>query len=302
MTWSTVAMTDYELIQRPERDMLGEGAFWDAQDQAFYWVDIVGRRVHRFDLVGGEVARWATPRHVSSAIPTTRGDLMVSMADGLHRLAAATGDLTHFASPEQDLGNRSNECRTDPQGRIWLGTMCNNLGPDGEAVAIDRYSGSMFCVTADGGSRRMISDVGITNTLCWSPDGRRLYTADSMTGVIWVYDYDPDGPAISNRRVFVEHGPGAPDGSAIDEEGRLWNARWGAARVICYTPDGKVDRELHLPAAQPTSCAFGGPDRKTLYITSARQELDGLAADSLDGAVFMVQLNVAGLPMARFDG
>jgi sugar lactone lactonase YvrE len=295
-------MTAYELIQRPERDILGEGAFWDEPDQAFYWVDIVGKRVHRFDPASGEIRRWTTPHHVSSAIPTTKGDLMVSLVDGLHRLNPQTRALTGFAKPDKDDDNRSNECRTDPQGRIWLGTMFNNLGPQGEPVAIDRHSGAMFCVTAGGASKQMIADVGITNTLCWSPDGRRLYTADSLKGVIWVYDYEPDGPVISNRRVFVEHGPGAPDGSAIDKEGCLWNARWGASRVVRYTPDGKVDRELHLPAAQPTSCAFGGADRKTLYITSARQDLEGLAPDAPDGAVFIVQLDVAGLPMARFDG
>jgi len=295
-------MVAYELIERPERDILGEGAFWDELEQAFYWVDIVGKRVHRFESATGEVTRWMMPRHVSSAIPTTNGDLMVSLVDGLHRLDRQTGALKGFANPDVDEGNRSNECRTDPQGRIWLGTMFNNLGPQGEPVAIDRHSGSMFCVTADGASQQMIADVGITNTLCWSPDGRRLYTADSLKGVIWVYDYEPDGPIISNRRVFVEHGPGAPDGSAIDEEGYLWNARWGGSRIVRYTPDGRVDRELHLPAAQPTSCAFGGADRKTLYITSARQDLEGLAPDSPDGAVFVVQMDVAGLPMARFAG
>jgi len=295
-------MVAYELIQRPERDILGEGAFWDEPDQAFYWVDIVGKRVHRFDPASGAIKRCILPRHVSSAIPTTKGDLMVSLVDGLHRLDLDTGGLEGFASPDQDGGNRSNECRTDPQGRIWLGTMFNNLSPDGEPVAIARHSGAMFCVTADGAALRMISDVGITNTLCWSPDGRRLYTADSLQGVIWVYDYEPDGPVISNRRVFVEHGPGAPDGSAIDEEGCLWNARWGAARIVRYTPDGRIDRELNLPAAQPTSCAFGGPDRKTLYITSARQDLVGLAPDAPDGSVFVVRLDVAGLPMPRFAG
>jgi sugar lactone lactonase YvrE len=295
-------MIAYELIQRPERDILGEGAFWDEADQAFYWVDIVGKRVHRFDPARGEISRWTTPRHVSSAIPTTTGDLMVSLVDGLYRLDPQSGALKGFASPETDQGNRSNECRTDPQGRIWLGTMCNNLGPSGESVAIDRHSGAMFCVTADGASQQMIADVGITNTLCWSPDGRRLYTADSLKGVIWVYDYEPDGPVITNRRVFVKGGPGAPDGSAMDADGCLWNARWGGARVVRYTPDGKVDRELHLPAVQPTSCAFGGADRKTLYITSASQDLVGLAPDAPDGAVFVVQLNVAGLPMARFAG
>ncbi len=120
--------------------------------------------------------------------------------------------------------------------------------------------------------------------------------------MIWSFAYDPDGPRLSDQQVLVEGGAGHPDGSSMDEEGRLWNARWGAGRVICFAPDGRVDREVLLPVSQPSSCAFGGADRKTLFITSARQELKGLAPDALDGSVFAVQLDVAGLPLTPFAG
>jgi len=295
-------VTRYELIERPERDQLGEAPFWDEATQTLYWVDIVGKRAHRFDPSTGKVTRWPTPRHVSACVPSAKGDLITPMVDGVYRLDPATGATTLFCRPDDDAGNRSNECRTDAQGRLWLGTMCNNLDHDGGALPLNRSTGGVFCIEADGSAVQLFDEVGITNTFCWSPDGARFYTADSLEGVLWSHDYDPEGPVVSNRQVFADEGPGGPDGSAMDEAGCLWNARWGGGRVIRYTPDGRVDREILLPVEQPSSVAFGGPDRKTLYITSARQELEGLASDSLDGAVFVVEVDVAGLPMRRFQG
>ncbi len=295
-------MPPYDIVQRPQRDQLGEAPFWNVQDQALYWVDIVGKRVYRLNPSTGEIERWTTPRHVSAALPTERGDLIAAMTDGLYRLDPRTGDTQLFARPDPDRGNRSNECRADPSGRLWLGTMCNNLDADGSALPLARTSGAVFCVEPDGRSQRLIGDVGITNIFCWSPDGRLFYTADSAQRRIWVYDYDPQGPTLANGRLFVEDGPGGPDGSSMDEEGCLWTARWGGGRVVRYTPRGEVDLEIELPVAQPSSCAFGGADRKTLYITSSRQELEGLAPDSLDGALFVVPVKVAGMAMTRFKG
>lgn len=295
-------MTAYEIVARPERDQLGEGPFWDQTAQALWWVDIVGKRACRLDPSNGEIRRWSLPRHCSAIIPTEAEDAIVALTDGLHRLDLESGGITAFARPDPDGGNRSNECRCDPAGRIWLGTMRNNLAPDGAPLPLDRSSGGLFCVEADGRSRRMLEGIGIANTLCWSPDGGRLYFADSIRGVIWSFPYTENGPRLGERRVFVEGGPGGPDGSAMDEDGCLWNARWGGGRLIRFTPDGRVDREIELPVAQPSSCAFGGPDRRTLYITSARQELEGLAPDSLDGALFAVPVDVAGMPMTRFRG
>ncbi len=299
-------LTPYELLPRPEgapaRDQLGEGPFWSEADQALYWVDIAGRRAHRLVPSTGQGGSWAMPSSCSAIMPTVRGDAIVALRDGLHRFDPATGATSPFVSPDDDAGNRSNETRTDPQGRIWLGTMCNNLGPNGEPTPITRCSGGFFCVEPEGRWVRVMAEVGITNTLCWSPDGTRFYCADTTKDVIWSFRYEADGPRLSDQKVFVEGGPGHPDGSAMDEEGCLWNARWGGGRVIRFTPDGRVDREIFLPVEQPSSCAFGGPDRKTLYITTARQELDGLAPDSLDGSVFAVQLDVAGMPMAPFAG
>jgi sugar lactone lactonase YvrE len=296
-------MAEWEIVERPERDQLGETPFWDGESQTLFWVDIPNKTAKRLDPSTGHIDRWTYDQFCAAIVPTTRGDALVALKDGLYRADLQTGATTVFSQPDRDPGNRSNECRTDPQGRIWLGTMDDNLGPDGNGAPLTRNSGSMYCIGADGAPKRMLSEVGITNVLCWSPDGRRFYTADTKKAVIWSFDYDPDGPIISNQQVFIDKGlPGNPDGAAMDAEGCLWGARWGGHRIIRFTPDGRVDREIVLPVEQPSSCMFGGPDLKTLYITSARQELKGLAPDSLDGALFRVELDVAGLPMRRFEG
>jgi sugar lactone lactonase YvrE len=299
-------VTAYDLLPRPQgaplRDQLGEGPFWSEAEQALYWVDIAGRRAHRHEPASGKGRSWRMPSPCSAILPARRGGAVVALVDGLHRMDLDSGRLTAFVRPDPDQGNRSNETRCDPQGRIWLGTMCNNLGPDGEPLPLARRSGAFYCVEADGGWTRMMAGIGITNTLCWSPDGSRFYCADTAEETIWSFAYDPNGPRLSDQKVFAEGGPGHPDGSAMDEEGFLWNARWGGSRVIRYAPDGRVDREIMLPVEQPSSCAFGGSDRRTLFVTSARQGLEGLAPDSLDGSVFAIPVDVAGLPMTPFAG
>ncbi|HTK36815.1 MAG TPA: SMP-30/gluconolactonase/LRE family protein [Caulobacteraceae bacterium] len=299
-------MNILDLVPRPAaappRDQLGEGPFWSEAEGLLYWVDIAGRWAHRIDPATGQGRSWRTPSSCSAIIPSRRGSPVVALVDGLHRLDPQTGATTPFARPDPDGGNRSNDTRCDPQGRIWLGTMDNNLGPEGEPAPLTRASGGVFCVEPDGRSTRMLGEVGITNSLAWSPDGARFYCADTTRDVIWSFAYDPDGPRLSDRRVFFEGGPGHPDGSSMDEDGCLWNARWGAGRLVRLTPDGRIDRELLLPVEQPSSCAFGGADRKTLFITTARQELEGLAPDALDGSVFAVAVDVAGMPLTPFAG
>lgn len=292
----------YEIVKRDKRDQLGETPFWDEATQRLYWCDIVGKEVQRLDPSTGAIQTWGLPQYVSGVVPCGDEDAMVMLVDGVHRLDLKTGETVVFTRPDTDPRNRSNEVRTDPQGRIWLGTMYNNIGPQGQDVPVDAGNGSVFCITGDGFARRMLADINITNTFCWSPDGTKFYTNDTKRRVIWVFDYDPDGPTLHNRQIFAEGdiAPGNPDGSSMDEEGCLWNARWGGSRFVRFTPTGKVDREIVLPAKQPSSCAFGGADRKTIYMTSARQGQDNLSPDALDGSLFVAELDVAGLPMSRF--
>ncbi len=295
-------MIPYAIVERPERDQLGETPFWDEDTQTLLWCDIVGKEVRRLDPSTGRIERWPQPDFCSGIVPTTDGHACVMLMDGVYRMDMGGGGLQPFAKPDTDPRNRSNEVRTDPQGRLWLGTMGSNIGPNGEDVDQPDTKGSVFCVDGRGFSRRVLDGIGITNTFCWSPDGGTFYTADTTRRVIWSFRYDADDAVLHSRKVFIEGdiAPGNPDGASMDEDGCLWGARWGGSRLVRYTPAGKVDRIIELPAKQPSSCAFGGRDRRTLYITSARQGQKDLAPDALDGSLFVVELDVAGLPMPRF--
>jgi len=172
--------------------------------------------------------------------------------------------------------------------------------PRGESRPVTHPSGGLFVVDQQGRSRRLLSGVGIANTLAWSPDSQRLYFADSWRNVIWRFRYQPEGPALCNQEVFVEGGPGVPDGSSIDAEGCLWTARWGAGCLIRYAPDGRIDRVLSVPARQPSSCAFGGEDLQTLFVTTARHGLAKGAAGPADGRLLSLRVDVPGLPLPMF--
>ena len=285
------------------RNTLGEGPFWDEESQRLTLVDILGKLVLEYDAGGRETGAWPMPDVVSVAIPRRSGGFIVTLRDGAYLFDPKTGGLKKLASPDTDPGNRSNESRTDPSGRLWLGTMQYNVGPDGKGLPIDRSSGTLSVVNADGTSKQMLNGVGISNTLCFSPDRRFLYFADTLIGVIFRYRYEADGPTLSEKQVFSDFKErGSPDGSAIDEDGFLWNARWGGSAIIRFAPNGSVDRIIEVPVKQPTSCVFGGPDRKTLFVTSAAEGLKDRGPNSLDGATLRAETDFVGERCVRFAG
>jgi sugar lactone lactonase YvrE len=262
-------------------------------------VDIVERQVWRWHPATGARRAVTLPESVSAVFPRRRGGLLVTLATGIAFLAE-DGAVERWVAPDPVAGNRANDARCDAAGRLWLGTMQDNIGPAKEDLPVTRASGGLFRVDPDGTVTRWAEGVGIANALAFSPDGRVLYFGDSLANRIDAFDVEPTTGALSNRRVFAEGGPGAPDGAAVDAEGCLWNARWGAARLIRYRPDGGVEREVPLPCAQPTSCAFGGPALRTLYVTSARA---GLARPGpADGALLELAVEVPGLPANPFAG
>jgi sugar lactone lactonase YvrE len=134
--------------------------------------------------------------------------------------------------------------------------------------------------------QRVERDLTISNGIGWSPDGKTMYLTDSGPGVIWQYDFDAQRGLIRNRRIFVGKADrrGVPDGLAVDAEGNVWSARWGAGVVICYDAQGKQRALIELPALHTTSCCFGGADLDVLYITTARHGLQ--EPGELDGALF----------------
>jgi sugar lactone lactonase YvrE len=285
------------------RFKLAEGPFWDSPTQALYFVDIAGRQACRLSEHGLE--RWQLTEPVSAFIPTERGDALVTLASGLYRLDLCSPtdrpELHLFSLVDPVAGNRANESRCDAQGRLWLGTMQNNLGPAGEDIPVTRSSGGLFRIAANvaGGApevTRLLEGIGIANTLEWSADSHYLYTADSLAGQLYRYRLNAAGE-LGGREPWAADGPGVPDGSALDSQGYLWNARWGAGCLLRFAPDGSLDQRIDVPVSHPTSCVFGGPDLSTLYVTSAQP---ATGATALDGGVFSTQVGVTGRPCHRF--
>jgi sugar lactone lactonase YvrE len=293
-------MTTVE-IYSPEVCLLGEGPVWSVREQALYWLDIGGKTLYRQSASDTHPHAWSLSDHPGCLAELEPNAVAVAMGCGVQRLNTQSGAVELLCAVPQTLaGIRFNDGKVDPRGRFWASTMQNNFGPNGEAIAIERKEGTLYRFDPDGAVHTMEENLGIPNTLAWSPDHKRFYFADSLQGQIYVYDYDVDSGDIHNKRLFFDApGYGIPDGSAIDVDGCVWNARWDGGAILRITPEGQVDRVMTLPVPRPTSCAFGGRGLETLYITSATLGLTPtqLSEAPLSGSVFAIHGLTQGLPV-----
>ncbi|MFJ5259563.1 SMP-30/gluconolactonase/LRE family protein [Streptomyces sp. NPDC088387] len=251
------------------RATLGEGPTWDADAGLLYWVDILGSRIHTYDPSSGRRTVRTTDQHVGAVVPWAGGGLVLNLRDGV---AVLTPDNTlDWLHHEPVPGRRANDAAVGPDGSLWAGTMRYDEAPGG---------GTLTRITADGTVEAVLHDVAVSNGTGWSPDGRLVYYVDSPTRRIDVFDHD--GGRVTGRRPFAHIDTGFPDGLAVDAEGCVWVALWDGGAVRRYTPGGVLDRELPLPVPRPTSCAFGGPSLRDLYITTARTR------EPLSGSVLVI--------------
>ena len=276
------------------KDQLGEGPFWDERRGELLRVDIVRGRVHGWRPSDGASWRRSMPGEVSAVIPRAGGEGLL-LAVG-RRIVLDDGQV--LAELEDDRSaNRFNDCKCDPQGRLWAGTMSKDRAPGAAAL---------HSLAAGGPIELVLPNTTISNGLGWSPVGDRMYFVDSATQRMDVFDFDAATGAIADRRPFASIAPadGLPDGIAVDAEGGVWVCLFGGGAVRRYAEDGALDAVIPLPVTNPTSPAFGGPDLRTMYITSARHGLSSaqLAAEPPAGAVLALEPGVAGLPGSRFAG
>ncbi len=279
-------------------DIVGESLVWDDRAQALWWVDIVGRRIHRYAPSLNRHDIWPTPDFPTSIGLRADGGFIVGLTRDVC-LWTPSGGFTRLATPEPDLpDNRLNEGRVAPDGSFWVGTMQNNLTADGSPKDLTRSSGAIYRVRVDGSVRQLTPrEFGIANTMLWL-GGQRFVTADTLVNTLYEYKFDPTTGLLSDRRVFAR-GPdrGLPDGSCLDADGRIWNCRVveGAA-LARFSPAGVLEELFDLPCAWPTSCTFGGPDLRTLYVTSARFTMtdERLQTHPLEGGLFASEMTVKG--------
>jgi L-arabinonolactonase len=272
---------------------LGECVLWCERSQRVLWTDILGATLHAHHPASGASTTWAMPERLASfALTGDDNRLLLGLASRLAFFDLASGAVAPLIDVEPELTTRLNDGRCDRQGNFVFGTF--------DEAEPRRPIGSFYRLNAAGLrlERLDLPRVAIANSICFSPDGTTMYYCDSPTRTIRCCDY----PGLTNDRVFAHvDGPGEPDGSCIDADGHLWNAQWGAARVVRYAPDGRIDRSVATPALQPSCVAFGGAGSETLYCSSARI---GLAAPvPADGALLALDADgIRGLPESRFAG
>lgn len=289
------------------RNRLGEGPIWDQDRKLLWWIDIIAGEVHNYDPQTGAHDKRGMPQRPTTLGLCSDGRLVATLAPGAKGEPACIAlidpdksGLDQLALIEPDLpGNRPNDGKPGPDGRLWFGSMMNNLAPDGGDVPITGATGGLYSVDKTGEIVTHERDVGISNTFAWTAESDALITGDSMAGSLYRYPFDTATGRLGERAIFIgpDIHPGAPDGSAMGEDGTLWNARWDGAAVIGVDPAGKMVGRIAVPAARPTSCAFGGEDGKTLFITSSAEGLQG----PRDGCLFAVQMPVGGVPVGVFE-
>jgi len=266
---------------------LGEGPVWVARDRALWFVDIKGRRLHRYGVDDDSRASWDAPDQIGFALPADDGSFICGVRGGLHRFEPDAGRFTLIQPVETDRPqNRLNDGFVAPDGALWFGSM-----DDAEA----QRSGALYRWT--GGEPVRVDDgYGVTNGPALSPDGRTLYHHDTLEKTIHAFDH-ADG-AVSGKRLFATTAEGYPDGPSVDADGvlhvGLFNG-WGVAR---FAPDGHDRGKIAFPVPAVTKAAFAGDDLKTLYCTTAWLGMDAATRDAnpLAGGLFRVAVETPGLP------
>lgn len=278
---------------------LGEGPFWHPQQDSLYWVDIEARFLNIFDPESGSNRRFQMPSRIGTAAPATGDEIIVALEDGIYTFDPRSETLVAIVDPEPgQKDNRFNDGKCSPEGRFWAGTM-TLTGVEGAA--------HLYCLHTDRTIETKLSDVTISNGLAWSLSGTVMYYIDTPTHTVRAFDYDPDTGRISNSRVVVTVPPaiGVPDGMTIDDEGMLWVALFYGAAVTRWDPaSGTLLETRPIPAKNVTSCAFGGPDRSTLYITTARIKTSNeeLTRYPNAGGVFAITPGVTGHVAYEYKG
>lgn len=272
-------IADYQCIT-------GEGPLWHPIENRLYWLDIPTGRMFRYDPTTGEHEQFYDGEVVGGFTIQDNGALLLFMAKGAVKIWQ-NGKLSSVIKEIPDeRESRFNDVIADPAGRVFCGTMSTS-----------ERLGRLYCLDTSGKLTKVLDGVGTSNGMGFTSDREQMYHTDSRKREIYLFDYDEDTGAITNREVFVRtpEGEGVPDGMTVDAEGYVWSARWDGGCLVRYTPEGKEDRRICFPAKKVSSVVFGGEDYTDIYVTTAGgndKETEGSGA----GALFRINLDIKGVP------
>lgn len=293
-------MTSVEVLIE-SRAELGESPVWDAETGCLLWADLYAPAIESWRLADGHRQRWVLPETLGSFGRCDDGRLVVAMRSGIHLFEAASRALEFLCCPpgEPLAGTRFNDGKVGPDGRLLVGTM--------DEQCRSRPLGSLYSVSRSGETTRLHQGFIVANGLAWSADGRRLYFSDTRRDTLYVADYCLESGNMGAPRVLAVTDPavhGRPDGGATDVAGGYWSAGVFGGVLNYWDDRGRLARQVSLPCTGPTMPCFGGPDMKTLFVTTLRKGLSeaDLAAFPLSGSVLALEVEVPGVPVSTFGG
>lgn len=292
-----------KVVERPNiecvtnvSNQLGETPLWCDREQKLWWLDIEQPTLFALTPSSGELETYERScTFLGSQTLTQSGKHLLAEDLNLKLADTPTAEGRLFAEVEHGLDNRLNDGRVDARGRLWIGTMDNEL---------HRPNGCLYRVDPDGTVTRIMDGVIVSNGITFSPDGTLVYFTDTRRHLSYALTIDPDDGVVTEKRIFADYSATGerPDGAFIDVDGCLWAAFFAGGKIVRYTPDGRIDQEIPLPVTNPTCLCFGGPDFKTLYVTTAFKFLDEAqrAAEPLAGALLAIHGVGQGVPENRF--
>ena len=282
----------------PDHALLGEAPLWDSEANQLLWLDLREGTLQVGTPESGAVSQYQLPQRATSIVRRLQGGLLLTTETGFGVMQSPSEQITLLDIPRVcPQGCRFNDGKCDTEGRFWVGTLALDGSPG---------RGCLYRLDPDGSVITAATGMHISNGIGWGPDNKRMYVTDSGARTIYQYDFDSRSGSIENRRVYYEHDDetAVPDGLCVDEDGFVWTALWEGWQVLRLDPDGAVASAIDLPVPKPTSCAFGGEDMRTLFVTSARTGLSNSALEQapLSGSAFSIATSTRGLSVGSYGG
>ena len=284
-------------LYKDVKNSLGEGITWSSINQSLFWLDIKPKTLlFRINFQSEKLETFELPEFVTASSIISNSEIALVSNNGVNKFNFQTKKYEKIKGVEENiLTNRSNDGASDAKGRLWFGTMQNNINNDGSSKTLNTKSGTLYCLS-ENKLNIVETNLGIPNTFVWSPDNTKFYFADSTEGSLLEYKFNLDEGSLSDKKIFFDFDRGAPDGSTIDSDGFIWNCRWGGSCVVRIDPKGRIDKIYELPVENVTNCVFGGNDLKTLFITTANNS----DKNKYDGSLFALNVNTPGIEDNKF--